>query len=119
MTQLVIRETVDTPSIVFGCMYPAAALEGSPIVSPNIKIDGQQVQFYTAATIPATVEGIPLFFGPCPLGVRAIVASNNTTVFFNGQLPAVVGDEAKILGSTNRPLVGPYGPATVLIASSG
>jgi len=118
MTQLVIRETVDTPSVAFQCTYPAAPLEGSPIVAPSILISGQPVQFYTSATVPASVEGVPIAFGPCPLGVRAIVASNNTTVFFNNQLPAVVGDEAKIVGGTNRPLIGPYGPSTVLIGSS-
>ena len=57
MAQLVIPTTVDTLSTDGNCLYPAAALGGQPIVSPNIKIDGQQVEFYTASTLPATVEG--------------------------------------------------------------
>jgi len=118
MAQLVIPTTVDTPSVVFQCTYPAAPLEGAPIVSPNIKVGGQQVQYYTSAAVPATVEGVPIGIGPCPLGVRNMVVTNNTTVFFNNQLPAVVGDQAQLLGSV-RPLVGPYGPANVVIGSSG
>ncbi len=121
MAQLVIPTTVDTSSTDGNCVYPAAALGGSPVVSPNITIGGQQVQFYTSATVPATVVGQkvnPLIPAPCQPGVRVIVPSNNTTVFFNGQLPAVAGDLAQMAG-TNRPLVGPYGPSTVLIGSSG
>lgn len=120
MAQLVIPTTVDTQSVDGNCTYPAAPLGGSPIVAPTILINGQPVQFYTSATVPATVEGIkinPLIPAPCIPGVRAIVPSNNTTVFFNGQLPAVAGDLAQMVG-TNRPLVGPYGPSTVLIGSS-
>jgi len=121
MAQLVIPTTVDTLSTDGNCLYPAAALGGQPIVSPNIKIDGQQVEFYTASTLPATVEGQkvnPLIPLPCQPGVRVIQATVNTTVFFNNQLPAVAGDQAAMAG-TARPLVGPYGPATVLIGSSG
>ena len=121
MAQLVIPTTVDTLSTDGNCLYPATALGGQPIVSPNIKIDGQQVEFYTASTLPATVEGQkvnPLIPLPCQPGVRVIQATVNTTVFFNNQLPAVAGDQAAMAG-TARPLVGPYGPATVLIGSSG
>lgn len=120
MAQLVIPTTVDTQSVDGNCTYPAKALGGSPIVAPTILIGGQPVQFYTSATVPATVEGIkinPLIPAPCIPGVRAIVPSNNTSVFFNNQLPAVVGDKAQMVG-TDRPLIGPYGPSTVLIGSS-
>ena len=119
MAQLVIPETVDTPSTEGNCLYPAEPLQGSPIVSPNITIGGQQVKFYTSSTPPATVTGVkvnPLIPAPCQPGIRVIVPSNNTTVFFNRQLPAVVGDKAQMVG-TDRPLVGPYGPSTVLIGS--
>jgi hypothetical protein len=120
MALLVISTTVDTPSTDGNCLYPAAALGGAPVVSPNIKIGGQQAEFYTSATVPDTVEGVkvnPLIPLPCLPGVRVIVPTNNTTVFFNGQLPAVAGDLAQMVG-TNRPLVGPYGLATVLIGST-
>ena len=121
MAQLVIPTTVDTASTDGNCTYPAKPLEGQPIVSPNITIGGQQVKFYTASTPPATVEGVkvnPLIPAPCQPGVRVIQPTNNTTVFFNNQLPAVAGDQAAMAG-TARPLVGPYGPATVLIGSKG
>lgn len=119
MSQLVIPETVDTPSTEGNCLYPAAPLEGSPIESPNIKINNQQVKFYTAATPVADVAGVkvnPLIPAPCQPGIRLLVPQNNTNVFFNGQLPIVLGDKAEMLG-TPRPLVGPYGPSTVLIGS--
>lgn len=119
MSQLVIPETVDTPSTEGNCLYPAAPLGGSPIESPNIKINNQQVKFYTAATPVADVAGVkvnPLIPAPCQPGIRLLVPQNNTNVFFNSQLPIVLGDKAEMLG-TPRPLVGPYGPSTVLIGS--
>lgn len=121
MAQLVIPETIDTTSTDGNCVYAAAALYGTPIASPNITIGGQQARFYTSSTPPATVVGTkvnPLIPLPCQIGNRVIVPSNNTTVFFNNQLPAVAGDKAQLFG-TDRPLVGPFGPSTVLIGSSG
>lgn len=121
MAQLVIPTTVDTLSTDGNCLYPAKALGGQPITSPNIKINGKQVEFYTISTPPDTVDGEkvnPLIPLPCQPGVRVIQATVNTTVFFNQQLPAVAGDQAAMAG-TARPLVGPYGPATVLIGSKG
>ncbi len=121
MALLAIPETIDTTSTDGNCIYAAAGLYGQPIISPNIMINGAQVKFYSASTIPATVVGTkvnPLIPLPCQIGIRVIQATVNTTVFFNGQLPAVAGDQAALFG-TPRPLVGPYGPATVLIASSG
>jgi len=120
MAQLVIPTTVDTQSTDGNCLYPAAALGGAPVVSPNITIGGQQAQFYTSATVPATVEGVkvnPLLPLPCQPGVRVMLTINNTTVFFNNQLPAVVGDLAQ-MASTARPLVGPYGSPTIIIGST-
>ena len=119
MSQLVIPETIDTTSTDGNCLYAAAALYGSPVVSPNITIGGTQVQFYTSTAVPATVVGTkvnPLLPAPCQIGNRVIVPSNNTTVFFNNQLPAVAGDKAQLFG-TDRPLVGPFGLSTVLIGS--
>jgi len=120
MTQLVIPTTVDTPSTDGNCLYPGKPLGGSPVVSPNIKIGGKPVEFYTSATVPDTVEGVkvnPLLPLPCQPGVRVILTINNTTVFFNNQLPAVVGDLAQ-MASTARPLVGPYGSPTIIIGST-
>ena len=84
MAQLVIPTTVDTLSTDGNCLYPAAALEDNLIVSPNIKIDGQQVEFYTASTLPATVEGQkvnPLIPLPCQPGVRVIQDSKHYCIF--------------------------------------
>lgn len=125
MAQLVIPETMDSPSTEGNCAYPAQALQGTPVVSPNITIGGQQAKFYTQAATgqpgaPSTVAGVkvnPLIPAPCTPGIRVIVPSNNTTVHFNNQLPAVLGDKVQ-MGGIDRLLVGPYGPSTVLIGSS-
>ena len=125
MAQLVIPETVDTQSTDGNCLYRAQALQGTPVVSPNITIGGQQAKFYTQAAsgqpgAPSTVVGEkvnPLIPAPCTPGIRVIVPSNNTTVYFNSQLPAVLGDKVQ-MGGIDRLLVGPYGPSTVLIGSS-
>jgi len=120
MPLLVTPQTVDTVSTDALCQYPAKALGGAPIVSPNIKIGRQSVQFYTSSTVPEPSPGTPLPTNtiplPCQPGNRVIVATINTTVFFNRQLPAVQGDRAQMVG-TDRPLVGPFGDPTVQIQS--
>ena len=119
MPLLVTPETIDTVSSDGTCIYEAAPLGGSPIASPNIKINKQQVKFYTSSTVPEPVTGVkinPLSPLPCQPGNRVIVASVNTTVFFNKQLPAVQGDKAQMLG-TDRPLTVPFGNPTVVIGS--
>ena len=50
MAFLISKQTVDTESIGPFCDYDAAALEGTPFISPNVKIGG--------------VNGIPV---PCLL----------------------------------------------------
>ena len=111
MAFLVGPDTVDTISTDVLCAYPAKELGGSPVVSPNIFINEEQVEFYTTSTLPDPTEGVPLPTNviplPCQPGNRVIVANVNTSVFFNGQLPAVQGDKAQLLG-TDRPLVGPF-----------
>lgn len=121
MAFLVGPQTVDTANTDALCLYPAQALGGSPVVSTNIFINGTAVEFYTSTTVPSKVEGTPLPTNtiplPCANGVRVIVPSVNTNVFFNGQLPAVSGDKAQNAG-TDRPLVGPYLSSTVIIGGS-
>ena len=110
MAFLVGPDTVDTVSTDVLCSYPPEPLGGSPITA-NIFINGEAVRFYTTATIPDPVQGVPLPSNviplPCQPGNRVIVANVNTSVYFNGQLPAVQGDKAQLLG-TDRPLVGPF-----------
>ncbi len=122
MPLLVTPQTVDTVSTDALCTYPPKALGGAPIVSPNIKIGRQSVEFYTSTTVPDPSPGTPLPTNiiplPCQPGTRIITATINTTVFFNRQLPAVQGDQAKMAG-TDRPLVGPFGNPTVVIGSRG
>ena len=117
MPLLVIPETVDTFSTDALCRYDAKALGGSPIESPNVKIDKKNVKFYTSETAPEPVKGEPLPTNviplPCQPGNRVIVPSINKTVFINKKLPAVQGDKAQLLG-TDRPLVGPFGSGTVV-----
>jgi len=120
VSQLVIPETVDTGHTDGNCVYPPKALGGSPIESPNIKIDKKQAKFYTGATPPENVEGTkvnPLIPAPCVPGQRVLIPKNNTNVFFNGQLPIVVGDVCQTLTGIERPLVGPFGPSTVVIGT--
>ena len=123
MAQLVIPETVDTGHTDGNCIYAPAALEGSPIESPNIKINNQQVKFYTSATPPADITGDkitkvnPLIPAPCAPGKRVLVPKNNTNVFFNNQLPTIVGDVCQTITGIERPLVGPFGPSTVVIGT--
>jgi len=60
MAFLVGPDTVDTVSTDVLCSYPAEPLGGSPVVSPNIFINGEAVEFYTTTTIPEPVQGVPL-----------------------------------------------------------
>ena len=117
MPLLVTPQTVDTVSTDALCQYPAKALGGAPIVSPNVKIDKKAVEFYTSSTVPDPSPGTPLPTNviplPCQPGTRVIVPSVNKTVFINKQLPAVQGDKAQLLG-TDRPLTAPFGSSTVV-----
>ena len=116
--QLVIPTTVDTGHTDVNCLYPPKALGGSPIQSPNVKIDKKQVEFYTAATPPEDVDGTPIVgIVPCVLGQRVLVPKTNTNVFINGQLPVVTGDVCQSVTGFERPLVGPFGPSTVVIGT--
>ena len=122
MPLLVTPQTIDTTSSDALCVYAAKALGGAPVVSPNIKIGRQSVEFYTSSTVPQVAPGVPLPTNiiplPCQPGTRVIVPTLNQTVFFNRQLPAVQGDKAQMAG-TDRPLVGPFGDPTVVIGSRG
>lgn len=120
MANLVGPETIDTASTDGNCTYPAKALGGSPFESTVVS-GGVSIKIYDNTSVPDSVEGIkinPAIPVPCQPGQRIILPKVNQTVFFNGRLPAVTGDEAQlVLGSTPRPLTGPYQHPTIVIGS--
>ena len=60
----------------------------------------------------------PLSPLPCQPGTRRITPTVNTTVFIDGKLPAVTGDQAQlVIGGSPRPLTGPFQHASILIGS--
>ena len=75
---------------------------------------------YDSTSTPSSVTAIkvnPLIPAPCQTGTRVVTPTVNTTVFMNGRLPAVTGDQAALLG-TARPLTGPYQHANIIIGSN-
>ena len=120
MPNLVGENTVDTANTDGNCIYEAKALGGSPTASPNIKINGETLKTYDSTSTPDSVDGVkvnPLIPAPCQPGTRVVTPTVNTTVFMNGRLPAVTGDQAALLG-TARPLTGPYQHANIIIGSN-
>lgn len=119
MPLLVTPATIDTASTNATCLFAAAPIGGTPITA-GLFMNKQIVKYYASGTPVAPVPGVPIVPSvPCvdPTGgTRILKPLNNKSVFFNKLLPVVSGDEAFILG-TARPLVGPYGPSSVLIAT--
>lgn len=116
-------ETLDTPSTDGNCLYPAAPVGGAAVPT-TIKVGGVPLEIIAGIPVPyqcTPVEGIkvnPALPLPCQPGQRTIVPKINKTVFINGQLPAVSGDEARLLiGSTDRPLTGPFQYPTIVIGT--
>ena len=119
MPNFVGRETVDTASTDANCLYPAAPLGGAPNVSPNVIVNGEKLEYYTTNSVidPVTAVKInPLIPLPCQPGVRVVTPTVNTTVLINGQLPAVTGDQAALIG-TPRALTGPFQHVNILIGT--
>ena len=124
MAFLISKQTVDTESIGPFCDYPAQALEGSPFMSPDVKVggvNGTPVPIYDATSLPSIVPGIRRGIPQCTsTGQRIITPTVNTTVMINGRLPAVQGDNATLDGiSTPRPLTAPWLSSTIHIGTSG
>ena len=120
MPNLVGENTVDTANTDGNCIYPAKKLGGTPTTSPNIKINGQSLKSYDGTSTPSSVTATkvnPLIPLPCQPGTRVVTPTVNTTVFMNGRLPAVTGDQAALLG-TPRALTGPYQHANIIIGSN-
>jgi len=122
MPNIVGPETVDTPSTDGNCLYPAAPLGGTPYVAANVVIEGQPARIYNSLNLPASIEGVkinPAIPLPCQPGIRRIDPVVNKTVFINGQLFAVTGDEADLVTgiSTPRTLTGPFSYPTIQIGT--
>ena len=120
MTQLAGRQTMDTPSTEGNCVYAATPLGGSPYQATTIRVGSQMLEGYTSLSpltnAPSTKVN-PINPLPCAPGVRKIVPVKNTTVFFENKLFAVMGDEAKLVVGSNRPLTGPYIHPRIVIGS--
>jgi hypothetical protein len=121
MPNLAGPETVDTVSTDGNCLYPAAPLGGTPYAT-TVYSDGIPIDIYDNLSKPASIAGEkinPLIPLPCQPGERIIRPTINSTVFFNGRLPAVTGDEAQlVLGGTPRPLTGPFQYPRIIIGSN-
>lgn len=121
MPNLAGPETVDTVSTDGNCLYPGAPLGGTPYAT-TVYSDGIPIDIYDNLSKPASIAGEkinPLIPLPCQPGERIIRPTINSTVFFNGRLPAVTGDEAQlVLGGTPRPLTGPFQYPRIIIGSN-
>ena len=120
MPNLVGETTVDTANTDGNCICPASPLGGAPTISPNVRINGQPLRSYDTTSRPSDViptKVNPLIPLPCQPGVRVVTPTVNTSVFINGKLPAVTGDQAAIAG-TPRPLTGPFQHANIIIGSN-
>tara|TARA_B100001057_G_scaffold121804_1_gene120633 strand:- start:3096 stop:3440 length:345 start_codon:yes stop_codon:yes gene_type:complete len=113
MPNLAAENTFDTQSVDGNCTYPATALGGAPTISANVLMNGQPLRSYDSSSVVSPVPGVL----PCPPGTRVITPTVNTTVFINGKLPAVQGDNASLLG-TPRPLTGPFQHVNIMIGSN-
>ena len=119
MANLAGRTTLDTANTDGNCIYGAATLGGTPTRSPNVRFNNNVLESYDTTSVLDTVTATkvnPLIPVPCQPGIRTILPTVNTTVFINGKLPAVTGDNTSI-GGTPRPLTGPFQHANIIIGS--
>ena len=124
MPNLASTETIDTTSTDGTCIYNPAPIGGTPIPT-TVKVGGETLEIVAGAPVPYACDDVvgvkinPLSPLPCQPGTRIIKPAVNTTVYINGQLPAVTGDEAQlVIGSTARPLTGPFQHPTIVIGSN-
>ena len=119
MTQLAFEGTFDTFSTDGTCNYNPHPLGGTPFVATTIKVHQETLKGYTSASVLDNAPGVkinPISPLPCQPGIRVIVPTMNTTVFFEKKLFAVLGDKAQMFGS-DRPLTGPYKYPRIVIGS--
>tara|TARA_B100002052_G_scaffold116643_1_gene107313 strand:+ start:682 stop:1089 length:408 start_codon:yes stop_codon:yes gene_type:complete len=124
---LIGPDAEDSPNTDGNCVYPAKALGGEPTKSPNIKINNQEVKTYdftsSLDTVTEHTKVNPFIPLPCIDGKRKILEDSpktNESVYFNGKLPAVMGDSVTIITSTGpsfRLLTGPTQFDTIKIGT--
>ena len=117
MANLAAVNTIDTANTDGNCIYGAEPLGGSPQKSANVKFNQQNVEYYWSGSTLDDVTAVkvnPFIPVPCQPGIRTILPTVNTTVFINGKLPAVTGDNTSI-GGTPRPLTGPFQHVNIII----
>ena len=116
MPNLASKDTVDTASTVGSCGYTATPIGGSP-VSTSVVVGNQPLKIIAGTPYQCDiVPGAPN--PPCQPSARTIQPTVNTTVFIDGKLPAVTGDETQLtVGGSPRPLTGPFQHASILIGS--
>ena len=123
MAYLASTETVDTASSDGTCLYGPQALGGTPIET-TVKVNDETLEiiagtpFYECDDISDIEKINPLSPLPCQPGTRRLTPTVNTTVYINGKLPAVTGDDAQlVIGGSPRPLTGPFQHPTIVIGS--
>ena len=124
---LIGPDAEDSPNTDGNCVYPAKALGGEPTKSPNIKINNQEVKTYdftsSLDTVTEHTKVNPFIPLPCIDGKRKILEDSpktNESVYFNGKLPAEMGDSVTIITSTGpsfRLLTGPTQFDTIKIGT--
>ena len=120
MANLAGVSTFDTENTDGNCIYSRQPLGGQPQKSANVKFNQMNVEFYWSGSTLDDVNAVkvnPLIPVPCQPGIRTILPTVNTTVFINGKLPAVTGDNTSI-GGTPRPLTGPFQHANIIIGQN-
>ena len=123
MANLAAVNTIDTPNTDGNCIYGAEPLGGTPTRSPNVRFNNTVLESYDTTSVLDTVTATkvnylpPIGLIPCQPGIRKILPTVNTTVFINGKLPAVTGDNTSI-GGTPRPLTGPFQHVNIIIGQN-
>ena len=121
MPNLASEDTVDTANVVLNCTYGAKAIGGDAI-DTSVVIDNQPLKMiagtpYICDDAPEGVPLVPLL--PCSPPDRTIQPTVNTTVYIDGKLPAVTGDQTQlVIGGTPRVLTGPFQHANIIIGSN-
>ena len=124
MPNLASVETIDTVSSDGTCIYDPAPIGGTPVPT-TVMVGNEPLKIIAGAPVPYACDDVtgvkinPLSPLPCQPGTRTLRPLVNKSVFINGQLPAVTGDEAQlVIGGSPRPLTGPFQHPTIVIGSN-